>query len=459
MFRGERARGAGWFARAERLLESSSPGCVERGYLMIPRWLEAMARGDFERGSELTAEAAAIGKRCNDPDLVWLSNDDRARSLLNLGRDEEASRLLDEALVAAVAGELSPIVTGIVFCNTIAFCRTQFALHQLREWTHALNRWCERQPEMVAHNGLCLVHRAELFLLEGKWTRGVELAREMTERFSRGVLNQLALGEAFYCVGEAERLRGDFDAAEEAYRRASEAARDPQPGLALLRLMQDKKSAAEATIRRVVAERTMPLQRARMLPAYVEIMLAVGRLELARAGARELGEIAAERGREALEAMAAHAQGAVALAEGRATDALADLRRAWKLWGDVDARHEIARIRARVGLACRALGDEDSARLELDAARKTFEELGAVPELAWLDTLDGSAAPAPAHGLTSRELEVLRHLAAGKTNRQIASELFISEHTVARHVQNIFTKLAVSTRTEAASYAFSHDLV
>jgi len=462
IFRGERARGAGWFARAERLLDSCPADSVEHGYLKIPRWLEAMGQGNYERGAELTAEAVAIGERCGDPDLLWLSSDERARALLYLGRDEEALRLLDEALVAAAAGDLSPVVTGIVYCNTIGFCRSNYALHHLREWTRALASWCERQPEMIAHNGLCLVHRAELLVLEGDWDRALELARKTSERFASGALNQLALGESFYCLGDVHRVRGELDAADDAYRRASEAGRDPQPGLALLRLAQHRNDVAEAAIRRVVSERTLPLARVRVLPAYVEIMLALGRIELAHAGSRELDEIAAGWPREAIAAMAAHARGAVALAEGRPIDALVDLRLAWKLWATLDARHEVARIRARIGLACRTLGDEDGAVLEFDCARKTFDELGAKPDLAWVSGLGNavapSAAPADAHPLSGRELEVLRRVAAGKTNRQIARELFISEHTVARHVQNIFRKIGVSTRTEAASYAFAKNL-
>jgi DNA-binding CsgD family transcriptional regulator len=459
LFRGEKARATGWFARAERLLDSNEHDCVERGYLRIPLWLEQMARGDFESGYATTAEAAAIGKRFGDADLIWLARDDQARALLRLGRVEEGLRLVDEALIAATAGDLSPIVTGIVYCNTIAFCRAHYEVRRVREWTSALTDWCARQPEMVAHNGLCLVHRAEIMMMQGAWEKALHEARRSAERFSLGALNQLAGGAAFYCLGEAHRLRGDYDAAEEAYRLASQRGREPQPGLALMRLAQGKSDSATAAIRRIVGESTVPLARAGLLPAYVEIMLASGSLDLARAGCRELDEISQRFGGEVLQAMSAHSMGALALAEGRASDALTELRRALGIWTELAALYEVARIRVRVGLACRVLEDEDTAALELQAARNTFAELGAAPDCAWVDSLAREISPDQAHGLTAREMQVLRRVASGKTNREIALELFISEHTVARHVQNIFLKLDVSSRSAATAFAFSHDLV
>lgn len=464
LFRGEQVRGTGWFARAQRLLESYGRDCVERGYLLIPVWLEQMGRGDFERGYAMALEAADIGERLGDADLVWLARDDQARALLRLGRVKEGLRLVDEALVAAIANELSPIVTGIVYCNTIAFCRAVHDLRHVREWTRALTEWCERQPEMVAHNGLCLVHRAEIMLLCGDWETALNEARRSAERFTRGALNQLACGKAFYCQGEAHRLRGDFAAAEEAYRQASEHGCEPQPGLALMRVAQGRADSAAAAIRRIVAETTVPLRRAGLLPAYVEIMLAVASFDLARAACRELDEIAKDFESEALEAMAAHSRGAMLLAEGHAKDALIDLRRALAIWKELDAPYEIARIRMLVGLACRALEDHDTAGLELEAARSAFNQLGATPDQMRASSLIGPVAVetsrhADAYGLTDRELQVLRLVASGKTNHEIADELFISDHTVARHIQNLFAKLNVSSRAAATAFAFSHQLV
>ncbi len=459
MFRGQTAPAKGWFARAERQLEGEGPDCAERGYLLIPVWIDQIDGGDYEAGYANASAAAAIGKRCGDRDLVAMAVMEQGRALLSQGKAAEGLRLVDETMVAVTAGELSPIVAGHVYCNTIGFCQDAYELRRAREWTAALTRWCEQQPDMVAHRGLCLVHRAELMTLGGAWHDALEELRRLDERFSQGVLSQLALGHAAYQQGEVRRLQGEFDAAEEAYREASRFGREPQPGLALLRLAQGNRKAAAAAIRRALGETTQPLPRAALLPAYVEIMLASGDFELARGAWRELEEIAAHHPTDALDAMLAQVEGAVALAKGDAEGALVAMRRAWRMWQELEAPYESARARVLVGLACRALGDEDAAALELDAARAVFAELGAAPDLTWVDSLGDQPTAGDTHGLTARELEVLGLVAAGRSNREIASALVISEHTVARHIQNIFAKLGVSSRTAASAFAFDHDLV
>jgi DNA-binding NarL/FixJ family response regulator len=459
LFRGQTAHATAWFGRAQRLIEGDARDCVELGYLLIPVWLEQMRSGDYDGGFETAAQAAEIGERFGDTDLAWLARDDQARALAKQGRLKEALSLVDDILVVAVAGELSPIVTGIVYCNTIAFCRDVYELRHARDWTETLTRWCERQPEMVAHNGLCLVHRAEIMELQGAWDEALDEARQAAERFTRGVLNELACGAALYRQGEIHRLRGEFAAAEEAYKRASRCGYEPQPGLALLRLAEGKAWAAAAAIRRVVGETTVPLLRARLLPAYIEIMLTVRDADEARAASRELDDIAAGHGAEALAAIAAQVRGSVALSDGDAVAALAALRAALTVWQGLAARYEIARTRLSIGLACRELHDEDTAVLELEAARETFSRLGARPDLAGVDALLRRASSPGVYGLTERELEVLRLAAAGRSNREIAAALVISEHTVARHMQNIFNKLGVSSRTAAGAFAVAHQLV
>jgi DNA-binding CsgD family transcriptional regulator/tetratricopeptide (TPR) repeat protein len=457
VFLGQSAPARGWFARGRRLLEGGGDS-AERGYLLIPVLLEQSGKGDYDAAGATAAEIAGLGERFGDPDLVALGLMEEGHALVRAGRVEEGLRLVDETMVAVTAGELSPVVAGIVYFNTIAFCRDAYELRRAREWTEALTRWCDRQPDMVAHKGLCLVHRAEIMTLGGDWSEALDEARRVAERFEQGVLNQRALGHAAYRQAEVHRLQGRFDEAEAAYREASRHGREPQPGLALLRLAQGKRAGAAASLQRAVGETTRPLARVALLPAYVEVLLAAGDVAGARAAVDELAVIAGRQGSEVLTALASQAAGAVALAEGDAAAALPALRRAWQTWNDLDAPYDAARARALLGQACAGLGDEDAAALELDAAREAFFRLGAAPDLERLDALVGKRGQSD-HGLTAREIEVLRLVARGRSNREIASELVISERTVARHVQNVFAKLRVSSRAAASVFASEHGLL
>ncbi|WP_046777767.1 LuxR C-terminal-related transcriptional regulator [Streptomyces yangpuensis] len=458
LFRGHHVRASGWFSVGERLLKAEGLDCVERGYLLIPLWLSQMGGGDWQSGHATAAEAAEIGERFGDADLVWLARDEQGRALVNLGRVHEGLRLVDETLVIVESGALSPIVSGIVYCNTIVFCRDLYALGHEREWTDALTRWCDRQPQMVAHKGLCLVHRAEVLQYGGAWPAALDEARRASERFTQGVLNQIACGQAFYRQGEIHRLRGRPAEAENAYTEANRCGFEPQPGFALLRLAQGNDEAAAATIRRAVAERTRELERAALLAAYVEIMLAAGDVDDAATAAGQLSAIAEHQDSDVLRATAAYSLGSVALAKGGATAGLTAGRRSWHGWQDLEVPYEAARARVLVALACRSLGDEDTAALELHAAREVFAELEAGPDLARVDSLAPGGPGMETYGLSERELEVLRQVVGGASNRQIAAALLISEHTVARHLQNIFGKLGVSSRTAASTFALEHGL-
>jgi DNA-binding CsgD family transcriptional regulator len=456
LFRGETARANGWFGRGDRLLEQEGRDCVERGYLLIPVGLQA---GDAGTAYATWTEAAAIGERYRDPDLVTMARMGQGHTLVRQGRAEEGFRLVDETMVAVTTGELSPIVAGIVYCNTIKFCQDAHDARRAREWTTALTEWCDRQPDMVAHTGVCLVHRAEVMQLQGAWEAALEEVQRAGERLRHGVLNQRAAGSALYRQGEIQRLQGELEAAEEAYRAAGRLGFEPQPGLALLRLAQGNGEAAAAAIARVAEETEDPLKRAGLLPAYVEIMLAAGDLEEARRASGELEAISEAHASELLSALAAGAGGALLLAEGDARSALGSLRRALSTWQELEAPYEAARTRVLLGTACRRLGDDDAAALELEAARTVFAELGAGPDLAQVESLVPSPPSQSAGGLSPRELEVLRHLAGGKTNKEIATELVLSERTIERHVSNIFAKLSVSTRAAATAFAYENRLV
>jgi DNA-binding NarL/FixJ family response regulator len=312
---------------------------------------------------------------------------------------------------------------------------------------------------MVAHTGVCLVHRAEIMQLQGAWDAALEEARRASERFAYGVLNERVCGKAFYRQGEVHRLRGELEAAEASYRQASRRGYEPQPGLALLRLMEGKRDAAAAAMRRVLDEASLARARAALLPAFVEIMLAAGEVEEARGACSELEAISAAHRSDMLRAMSAQARGALALAEGDPHAALAALREAWTAWQELEAPYEAARVRVLVALACRAAGDDDTATWELEAARAVFDRLGAAPDVARADSLAARPGAASAHGLSPRELQVLRLVARGATNKSIAAELVLSERTIDRHVSNIFAKLRVSSRAAATAYAYQHDIV
>jgi ATP/maltotriose-dependent transcriptional regulator MalT len=475
--RGEHASASGWIARANRLLDDEGQhDCVERGYLLLPEARYCLARGDVSAGEAKFAEAVRIGERFGDVDLVTLARQGRGRALIRLGEIARGVALLDEVMVAVTAGELTPLSAGIVYCSVISACFEIFDVRRAGEWTAALTRWCAAQPDLVAYRGQCLIHRAEILALQGIWPDALDEAQRACERLSQPP-PQPEIGAALYQLGELYRLRGDFARAEELYREASQSGRTPQPGLARLRLAQGRIDAAKAAICRLVDEGSPDRRgRALVLAAAVEILLAAKEVSAARRAADELSSIATTIDTPLPRAMSAHATGAVLLAEEDARAAVTVLRTAWTIWRELDAPYESARAAVLIGLACRALGDEDSAQLELDAAARIFRRLGAATELAQLDAFaevsaaeaTGSPdAPAPAEvldgtpggALTARELQVLRLVATGKTNRVIADALAISEKTVARHISNIFTKLDLSSRAAATAYAFQHGLV
>jgi DNA-binding NarL/FixJ family response regulator len=294
-------------------------------------------------------------------------------------------------------------------------------------------------------------------LLRGAWSDARTELQRACDRLSRPT-SQPVLGAAYYVWAEFHRLRGEFTEAEKAYRQAHQWGRQPEPGLAQLRLGQGRVDEAVAAMRRVLNEAEDAVTRSRLLAPYVEIMLAGGDVAAARAAVDELSTLASEWKMPLLRAVSLHATGAILLAEGDTRAALTALRRAVADWHELEAPYEAARAQVLIGLACRSSGDEGSAQMELDAARSTFRHLDAEPDLASVEALSPSTAHRVAGGLTPREVEVLALVATGKTNRAIAAELFISEKTVAAHVSSVFTKLGLSSRSAATAYAYAHDL-
>jgi DNA-binding CsgD family transcriptional regulator len=454
LLRGEPEPGLAWIGRAAGLL-ADLPECPEQGYLRYLTEVEAGLDGpDLDAAAAAAREVRELGRRLADPTLVACGAGGEGRALLRLGRVAEGMRLLDEAMLAVATEELQPEWAGDLYCHAMAACHELGDLRRARYWTSATERWLTTLPPAVLFTGTCRVHRAQLHQIGGDWDRAEREAAQVCTDLA--AIHRANAAEGHYLVGEIRRLRGDDAAAEKAYRAAHHRGRDPQPGLALLRLAQGCATTAAAGIRAALtAETGNPLRRAVLCAAQVEITLAVDDPVTARKASDELAETATTFCSPAFGAAAQHAAGALRLAEGEASEALPLLRAACLAWHELGAPYETARVRVRLAAAHRGLGDVETAQWELDEAASVFTALGATRDLRSLIAVPGEAP----HGLTEREVEVLQCLASGRTNREIAHALGISEKTVARHLANIFTKLGVTSRTAAAAVAFEHRLV
>jgi DNA-binding CsgD family transcriptional regulator/tetratricopeptide (TPR) repeat protein len=453
--RREAAISGGWAARAQRLLENETDDIVERGYLLVHDFFRQVDRQEFAGASETVVRIVACGRRFGNPDLVAMGLMCQGRFMIYSGRVPEGLALLDESMVGISAGEVSPITAGMVYCSMIEACQEVSDFSRAASWTSALTRWCDLQPGLVPFTGQCSLHRGQIMRLRGAYDEALAefaLAHRRYQAEGTSAAAALALTEQ----GDVLRIQGKLDEAEVAYRQAAELGYEPQPGLALLWLARGRTAAAASAMRRLLAEAQGPVQRSRMLPAGVEIMGAAGQLDDARRYADELSEIAAAFGNPAVQAMAANALANVALASGDLEDALSKARESTRLWGEIGSPYEAARARVLVASALRELGDQDSAAGELSVARRAFGEVGAAPAVDDVNRLLGRTRPG---GLSEREVEVLRLVAEGRSNHDIARALVLSQKTVERHLSNIFTKLDVPSRTAAAAYAHEHGLM
>ena len=453
--RGDLAKGSGWMSRFHRLLDGLPEG-VEHGYAKLFELEAGAADMPLDDIVERARQIQQLGRRHGDPNLAALSLVIEGRALIRSGRVEAGMALLDEAMLDATSAQINPAYAGNIYCNMIAACHELGDLRRMRQWTNALDRWCNQIPPAVLFTGICRVHQAQLLAVSGAWKQAEHEASRVCVELQGIQLESVA--EAHYAVGEVRLRLGDLAGAVDALEEADRLGRDPQPGLALVRLAEGYPDKARAMLDIGLAARTgQLLTRARLLPALVEVTLQAGDIDAARKAADELASTAASFGGEALHAASLQATGAVLISEARWVEGLPVLREACRIWQEVDAPYDAARVRLLLAQAYTALSDTDGAARALHAAAEVFDRLDAKLDARKLARL--RHVPSLPDGLTAREAEVLALVAAGRSNREIAEALVISHKTVARHLSNIFVKCGLSTRAAATAYAFEHHLI
>ena len=443
----------GWLRRARRALADDTE-TVEYGNLLLREAEVTHGSGDLSAAEALARDALALAQRIPSASLEAESLQTIGRVLIDQGHVADGLGHLDEAMLSAVEGRLSPFSTGKVYCSMISACESLGDLRRAAEWTDATLRWSDANP-LAMWPGICRVHHAALLQLRGEWTAAEREARQACAELDGFHIPNVAAG--YVEIGEIRRRLGDLAGAEEAFATAEELCGRQSSGLALVRLAQRRIDAAAAIITRMLAEQTWNrLARGRLLPARIQIAVAADDVDTAAEAATELDGIAAEYDNPALVAAARCARGRLLIAQGDPSAACAVLREALQLWQELEVPYEVATARLLLGQACGACGDEEGAARSLASAAAILDRLGATVDTG---EIAGTGTPSslPA-GLTAREAEVLVLVAAGSTNKDIASDLHLSERTVARHLSNIFTKLGVGSRTAAAAFAYEHDL-
>ena len=356
---GERAVGGGWAARATRLLDDLAGDVVERGYVAVHEAFSSVVGGDFPAAFEQASVVVDYGPRYDDPDLLAHGLNMTGRLMTHAGQVQEGLRLMDESLVGVVAGDVSPIVSGIVYCTTVEGCALVHDFGRMVEWTRALTTWCDAQPGLVAFTGQCAVHRGQLMRLRGAFDEAVEELERAAERYALGGGGP-AVGLAHEERGDVLLVLGDFRGAERAYEQALRHGSRAQPGRALLCSARGDLQGAVGMIEPALGEVGDPVERAHLLPAAVQIQLAVGDVPEAASLVRELDEIATAFGCAGMLATHAYAASTVALADDDPTRAMAAIRSAIDTWTELGASYEVARCRLTLGEALRSLGDERS---------------------------------------------------------------------------------------------------
>ncbi|WP_129786695.1 helix-turn-helix transcriptional regulator [Promicromonospora panici] len=442
----------GWLRQTTRVL---GPAAATSPWLRCPEAMLEATRGNYTRAGELLGTVVQEGRGEVVPWALCMWG----QLLIEEGRLSEGLDRLEEAMSILRRRDLSPRVTPWVYCAGVRGSCLAWDFSRARAWSRSMAGWLDSLSSLGgAYLGNCRIYRSRLMCLNGAWPDALEEIAEVC-----GDLDGYAgwiCGHAFYQLGEVRRLRGEREAAEAAYVRAAEHGCPTQPGLALLRLADGEVGAASAGVRRALTEVSSKADRLDLLRAAVTIYLEAGKVEAAREAVAEFEEIAGEHATPAIEAGKATIRGALALAEDDPGRALPFLRRAVGAWQEQEVPYEVATLNVLIGQACRLLDDEDGARIEFAAARETFARLGALPDLARIDALVSPGdATSGTHGLSPREMEVLRLIAKGRPNRAIATELHLSERTVHRHVANIFTELGVDSRTAAVTFAIKHHVI
>jgi DNA-binding CsgD family transcriptional regulator len=452
---GDLSAASGWASRGERLLGRLPPGSLEAGYLAFARMFLHLRAGRMQQALECAVTATETGRRFADAELAAMGLCSQGRLSIYSGDVPGGLAMLDESMVEATTAVRDLVSLGHVYCTAIEGCQEIAEIGRVAEWTELLHRWCGAHPQLVIFVGQCSLHRAQVLRARGAWPEALDELDAAIRRYERsGAL--VAVGQAAYERGDLLRLRGETDAASESFRMSAERGYDPQPGLAEMWLDQGSTAAAAGAVHRLLEETRGDVARSRVLPGAVRVLVGAGEVDSAVAAARELEALSESFGCEALELEAALAAAEALRSSGDVLGCMPYLRKARQLATRLDLPFHAARARLAAARALRALGDEETARTELDAARAALGEIGARADLAGVGATPSPTLP---RGLSDREVEVLRLVAAGRSNAEIAAELVLSERTVARHVSNIFVKLDVGSRTAAAAFAYENGLV